>query len=272
MASVSSKKTTDKFFTLEGKVTLLTGASSGIGEVTARVFAKLGAKLVITGRDKQSLERVATECEAQPGAVGKPVIVVADLNKDEDVKILMESTLKAYGKLDILINNAGIYEPGDIDNTSIEQFDRIFQTNVRGLYLLSILAVPHLTKTKGNIVNISSVYGTIAVPGSLAYCMTKSALNQFTKCLSIGLAGRGVRVNSVNPGFVATDIFRRAGLNPAGVQQVLTRATEVHPMPRLGECEEVANAIAFLASDTASFTTGELLHVDGGYHNHFLHH
>lgn len=179
-----------------GKVVLVTGASSGIGARTAQKFAQLGASLSLTGRKLENLQKVAKECEGQNAAF----VVAGDITNPEDTKRILDETIKKYGKLDVLVNNAGIIETGTIENTSLEQYDRVMNTNIRAIYYLTMLAVPHLIKTEGSIVNISSVNGIRSFPGVLAYNLSKAAVDQFTRCVALELAPKKVRVNSVNPG------------------------------------------------------------------------
>lgn len=178
-----------------GKVVLLTGASSGIGKRAAEMFAKFGASVSLTGRNKENLDMVANGCEGQ-----KPFVVVGDITRPDDNKRILEETIKKYGKLDVLVNNAGIIETGTIENTSLEQYDRVMNTNIKSIYHLTMLAVPHLIKTEGSIVNVSSVNGIRSFPGVLAYNLSKAAVDQFTRCVALELAPKKVRVNSVNPG------------------------------------------------------------------------
>ncbi|KAJ8962624.1 hypothetical protein NQ318_001017 [Aromia moschata] len=189
-----------------GKVVLITGGSSGIGAATALEFSTLGADVVITGRNLENLTKVSEKCAKAP------LIVQGDVNKEDDVKNIIQTVIKEFGKLDVLVNNAGIIETGGIENTNLEQYDRVFNTNVRSVYHLTNLAVPYLIKTKGNIVNVSSATGIRASPDLLAYCMSKAALDQFTRCVSLDLASKQVRVNSVNPGVVVTELHRRGGM------------------------------------------------------------
>lgn len=247
-----------------GKVVLITGASSGIGAATAVCFAKAGAYLSLTGRNKDNLQRVALECEQM--SKNPPFTVIGDLSSEADTRNILESTVQHYKRLDILINNAGILEFGTIENTSLDQFDRVFNTNVKSIYHLTMLAVPHLIKSKGNIVNVSSVNGVRSFPGLLAYNMSKSAVDQLTKCVALELASKQVRVNSVNPGVIITELQKRGGVDEEAYQKFLERSKETHALGRPGKPEEVANAIAFLAGDQSSFVTGMNLCVDGGRH------
>ncbi|XP_018373174.1 PREDICTED: L-xylulose reductase-like isoform X2 [Trachymyrmex cornetzi] len=214
---------------LSKKVILITGASSGIGAETAIHLAQLGASLSITGRNKQNLNKVAEQC-GQP----KPFVVVGDLANENDVKNIIDSTIKHYGKLDVLVNNAGIFELGTIETASLEQYD--------------------------------NVYGLRPTRNNLAYCMSKAALDQFTRCVALELGSRQVRVNSVNPGAVQTNLFRNCGMSQEQRKIFFEQLKELHALGRNGDALEIAKTIAFLASDDASFITGVTLSVDGGMH------
>lgn len=248
------------------KVVLVTGASSGIGAQTAIDFAKLDAQLVITGRNKENLDKVAKDCqEISPNKL-KPLIVIADMNVEKDVENIVKLTIEEFQKLDVLVNNAGILESGSIENTSLEQYDRVMNTNVRGPYHLTMLAAPHLVKTIGNIVNVSSVTGLRAFPNVLSYCMSKAALDQFTRCVALELAPKGVRVNAVNPGVITTGIHMKSSMNEQQYEEFIKKCAETHALGRAADAEEVSSVITFLASDAASNITGATLPVDGGRH------
>lgn len=249
---------------LSGKIALITGASSGIGAATALLFSKLGATLAITGRNQKNLEDTALKCQGI--SERKPQVIVGDLTNEDGVRKIFNSTINEFKKLDVLVNCAGIIETGDIFRTDLDQFDRMFNVNVRSIYHLVMLSAPKLCESKGNIVNVSSVNGIRSFPNVLAYCMSKSALDQFTRCLALELAEKGVRVNAVNPGVTITNLHKRGGMSERDYSLFLDRSKLTHALGRPGKPEEVAEAIAFLASDSSSFITGVTLPVDGGRH------
>jgi len=259
-------------YNFNGKVTVITGASSGIGAATAVLFARLGANLVLSGRNEANLQRTRDECvRVRHSDAEQPLVVIADMYSEADVARLVDATIGKFGRMDILVNNAGVYEMGSIETTSLEQYDRIMNINLRATYQLTMLCVPHLTATCGNIVNVSSMNGTCTFPGDLAYSLSKAAVDQLTRCTALELASKGVRVNSVNPGVTVTEIHKRAGMSDDEYAKFFERSKTTHPLGRVGDVEEVAQAIAFLASSSVSFITGELLHIDGGRHAACLH-
>ncbi|KAF4074495.1 hypothetical protein AMELA_G00240040 [Ameiurus melas] len=249
---------------LKDKVALITGASSGIGAGTALLFARLGAQLALNGRDMDKLSKVAKECEECGGK--KPLLVPGDLTDEDTVKKTVEESVAHFGRLDVLVNSAGILAMGTIETTDLAQYDKVMNVNVRSVYHITHLCVPHLIQTKGSIVNVSSVNGQRSFPGVLAYCMSKSAIDQFTRCIALELAPKQVRVNSVGPGVIITEVHKRAGLDEEQYKQFLEKCKVTHALGRPGEVGEVAQAIAFLASDAATFITGVTLPVDGGRH------
>ncbi|XP_073822507.1 3-oxoacyl-[acyl-carrier-protein] reductase FabG-like [Musca autumnalis] len=247
-----------------GKVVIVTGASSGIGAGAAVHFAELGALLTIVGRNVEKLQDTSNKIKAIKGQ--EPLLVKADMTNEDDVKRIVNETIAKYGKIDVLVNNAGVLETGTIENTSLEQYDRVMNTNIRAVYQLTMLAVPELIKTKGNIVNVSSVNGIRSFPGVLAYNVSKAAVDQFTRCVALELAAKGVRCNAVNPGVIITEIHKRGGMNEEAYAKFLEHSRTTHALGRPGQVNEVSGVIAFLASDKASFITGASLPVDGGRH------
>ncbi|XP_789225.4 uncharacterized protein LOC584266 [Strongylocentrotus purpuratus] len=249
---------------LAGKVAIITGASSGIGAATSILFSHLGARLVLAGRKEANLMRTKDSC-MQTGNE-EALTVTGELRDGSYRKHLVEQAMEEYGKLDILVNNAGVISLGSIENSSLEDYDTMMDVNVRSVFHLTSLAVPHLIETKGNIVNVSSVNGLRAFAGVLSYCMSKAALDHFTRCTALELAPKGVRVNSVNPGVTITELQKRGGLSDEAYANFLERSKMTHALGRPGEASEIAESIAFLASDASSFITGATLPVDGGRH------
>lgn len=246
------------------KVIIVTGSSSGIGASAAVHFAELGGLLTLVGRNIDKLQETANKIQAIKGQI--PLTIKAEMSNEEDVKLIVGETLAKYGKIDVLVNNAGVLETGTIENTTLEQYDRVMNTNVRAIYQLTMLAVPELIKTKGSIVNVSSVNGIRSFPGVLAYNVSKAAVDQFTRCVALELALKGVRCNSVNPGVIVTEIHKRGGMDEETYAKFLEHSRTTHAMGRPGQVDEVSGVIAFLASDKASFITGASLPVDGGRH------
>ncbi|XP_030374052.1 uncharacterized protein LOC115623712 [Scaptodrosophila lebanonensis] len=246
------------------KVIIITGASSGIGAGAAIHMAGLGGQLVIVGRNADNLQQTADKIVEAGGE--QPLQIQADMTQESDVAKIVPATLEKFGKINILVNNAGILETGSIETTELSQYDRLMLTNVRSIYQLTMLATPELIKTKGSIVNVSSVCGLRAFPGVLAYNVSKAAVDQFTRCIALELAPKGVRANSVNPGVIVTEIHKRGGMDEETYNKFLQHCKSTHALGRPGDVLEVASAIAYLASEAASFTTGVNLPVDGGRH------
>nr|XP_014100871.1 uncharacterized oxidoreductase TM_0325-like [Bactrocera oleae] len=244
-----------------GKVVIVTGASSGLGAGTAETFAKRGAKVALVGRNIVNLKSTEAACKAaNPKA--ELLLIAADVTVDAER--IINTTLEKFGKLDVLVNNAGILAYGSILDIGVEQFDSLLNTNLRSIFLLTKLAAPHLIKTQGNIVNVSSVAGLRTFPNTSSYCTSKAAVDQFTRCIALDLAAKNVRVNAVNPGVVVTDIHARSGMTEADYADYMRRAKETHALGRVGTTKEVADTIAFLASEEASFITGATVPIDGG--------
>lgn len=246
---------------LKDKTAIITGASSGIGRATALLFAREQARVVLVGRKREALLEVKNEI-AQHG--GTSVIVLADVAQPEACRQAIEQALAHFGGLDILVNAAGIIGTGSIANTSPEAWHEMMNVNLHSVFHMMQLAVPHLQKSKGNIVNLSSVTGTRSFPNVLAYCVSKAAVDQLTRCAALDLAASGVRVNAVNPGVVVTNLHRRSGMDETKYAAFLEHGKTTHPMGRVGTADEVAEAILFLASGRAGWITGVTLNVDGG--------
>lgn len=245
----------------EGKVILITGASSGIGQACAEFFAKEKAFLSLVGRNIERFNGVSENIKALD-IENEPLIIIADVSVD--FERIISKTIEKYQRLDILINNAAFSIPGTLETTKIEDFDAMFATNVRGLLQLTQLAVPHLIESKGNVVNVSSVVGLRAFPHVLGYAMSKSALDTFTRCIALELADKGVRVNSINPAVIDTPFHTTSGVDAEAYPAVREMMGKNHPVQRVGRASEVVNAIAFVADENNAFMTGVTLPVDGG--------
>lgn len=237
---------------------LVTGAASGIGATTAKQFALLGGYLVIVDCNGERLNGVAEEIIAAD--CHAPLVICADITKNPEH--IITETIERFGKLDILINNAEIIAKNGLTDLDINEFDRIMNVNVRSAVVLTQKAIPYLEVTKGNVVNVSSITGLRACSKLLAYSMSKSALNQFTKCAAVELGPSGVRVNAVNPGVTNTSMIHNI---PDETREIFLKYLKhAYPLQRIGESSDVAQAIIYLASESANFISGQLICVDGG--------
>jgi NAD(P)-dependent dehydrogenase (short-subunit alcohol dehydrogenase family) len=245
---------------LNGKVALITGATSGIGRAAARVFAQGGARVAAVGRNEDSLAGLSEEMSG-----GELLRIKADVTVDAER--IVEETIDKFGALDVLVNAAGFISNGTIEDTALEAWDAMMDVNLRSVFRLMQQAVPYLERTRGNIVNVSSVTGLRAFPGVLAYCVSKAGLDQLTRCAALELAAKGVRVNAVNPGVVITEIHKRGGMSEENYSAFLERSKSTHPLGRVGEAQEVAELILFLASEHAGWITGAAYSIDGGRAN-----
>ncbi len=242
---------------------IVTGASSGIGRATAVRFGREGASVLAVGRDAKALDEVA-------GAVvkegGRSATLVADVTESSAADTIVRTALDRFGGLTTLVNAAGIIGSGNIETTTDEQWDAMMDINSRAPFRLMRAAVPALIQSKGSIVNVSSVTGLRSFPGVLAYCVSKSAIDQLTRCAALELAAKGVRVNAVNPGVVISNLHRRGGMNEESYSKFLEHSKGTHPIGRPGEPHEIADLIFFLASPNAAWITGETVSIDGGRH------
>ena len=244
-----------------GKVAFVTGATSGIGQACAIAFANAGAKVVGVGRKTEALNDVEKMIRETGGEV---LTIEADLSNVQEAEQAVKRAVEVFGGIDILVNSAGHLSTGTIENTSLDAWDAMMDVNVRAVFQLMQKALPSLIERRGNIVNVSSVTGLRAFPGVLAYCVSKAALDQLTRCASLELASKGVRVNAVNPGVVVTQIHKRGGMNDDAYAAFLEHSKTTHPLGRTGRPEEIADLILFLASDRASWITGATYSIDGG--------
>lgn len=248
--STNSKK-------LAGKVAVVTGASKGIGAAIAIHLADEGAAVVVNyASSKEGAERVVSEIVSRGG---KAIAVQANVSKKSDIEHLFAETNETFGTLDILINNAGIYEMWPLEAITEDHFHRQFDLNVLGLLLTTQEAVKHFSPTGGSIVNISSIVSTWSPANASVYSATKAAVDAITRSLSKELAPRNIRVNSINPALVETE-----GVQTAGALEHLKQFVSITPLGRIGQPQDIAPAAVFLASSDSSWMTGETIYITGG--------
>ncbi len=246
-----------------GKTVVVTGATSGIGRAAAEAFARDGAAIVVVGRDRAVVARVVAGIE---GAGGRALGCAADVTTDEAPERIVRTAIDGFGRLDVLVNAAGVIATGSVETTTDEVWDAMMAVNLRAPFRLMRAAAPALGARKGSIVNVSSVNGLRSFPGVLAYCVSKAGVDHLTRCAALELAALGVRVNAVNPGVTVTNLHRRSGMGEPQYAAFLERSKETHPLGRPGQADEVASLILFLASDRAGWMTGETIPIDGGRH------
>lgn len=243
---------------VEGKVAVISGGARGIGAATAKLLAQEGAAVVIA--DVLEEEGMATEAEITESG-GRAVFMQLDVTDEENWKEVISATVAAYGKLDVVVNNAGISGRTTVEETPAENWDRVMEVNGKGVFLGTKLAIPELRKAGGgSIINISSIYGIVGSETSASYHASKGAVRIFTKSAAIQYAGEGIRVNSVHPGFVDSPMTAAAHALPE-VHDLRVGRT---PLGRMGTPEDIAAGILYLASDESSFVTGSELVIDGG--------
>lgn len=245
----------------KGKVALITGGTEGIGLATARQFLKEGAKVVITGRTEEKGRRALRELNK----LGIAEFIKGDVSCSADAKRMVDRTVRRFGRLDILFNNAGIYLEKFAEDTTEAEWDRVLDINLKGTFLVTKFAIPYMKKQRGgSIINNSSDAGIIGNRTCPAYCASKGGITVMTKAMALDYAKFNIRVNCVNPGNINTPMLEREALASRNVKAYLRSVDDVQPIGRVGRPEEVANAVLFLASDEASFITGTALSVDGG--------
>lgn len=242
---------------LQGQIAVVTGSTSGIGEATAKLFTSQGAKVVISGR---RAERGAQVVDAIREAGGEASFIRTDVSKPEDLRNLIDGAVNLYGKLDILVNNAGIELTKPIADTTLEEYTRIMDTNLRGYFLATMYALEYMRKQKrGNILSINSISSVQCGPGVGLYSMAKAAIRAMTKSIAYECAKEGIRANDICPGLIQTEIF----LAPEAMK-LAQLGVSLTPAGRIGTPEEVAYAALYMVSDVAGFTTGAQLIVDDG--------
>ena len=243
---------------LSGKVAIVTGASKGIGAAVAKSLAALGASVVVNYAS--SKEGALEVVEGIAAAGGKAVAVKGDVSKAADARAVVEAAIQNYGRLDVLVNNAGVYDMKPLEEITEEHFHTIFDIDVLGLLLISKEAAKHLGQG-GSIVNIGSVVSRVTPPGSAVYTAAKGAVDAITGALSRELGPKGIRVNSVNPGMVETEGSRSAGIIGSSFQDWAVAQT---PLGRIGQPRDIASVVAFLATEDAGWLTGQQLIASGG--------
>lgn len=246
--------------TFAGKVAVVTGASSGIGRAIAASLAQAGASVVLVSRDAAAL------ADAAAAAGAATHTVAADVTAADAPARIVGGAVERFGGLDILVNAAGVIGTAATDATPDDLYDRMMAINVRAPFRLMREAFLQLKARRGNVVNISSVNGLRAFAGVAVYCASKAALDHLSRCAALDWAPHGVRVNCVNPGVTVTNLHRRGGMDETRYAAFLERAKETHPLGRPGTPEDIAAAVLFVASEQASWMTGDTIAVDGGRH------
>ena len=241
-------------FGLADRVCIVTGGAQGIGEACARRFAREGARVVIADLSDDRGQALASELGA--------LFVHCDVGEKAQVDALVARTLQAHGQLDVLVNNAGIFKAADFLEITEEDFDAVLRVNLKGAFLMGQAAARAMASTgAGAIVNMSSVNAVLAIPSIASYNVSKGGINQLTRVMALALVDKGIRVNAVAPGTIATELAAKAVLTS---EEAKARILSRTPMRRLGQPSEVADAVAWLASDAASYITGEIVVIDGG--------
>lgn len=250
---------------LEGKVAAITGAGSGIGHATALLFALEGAKVIAVDVDDKSGMKTALEIKQTEG---EGTFIHADVSKESDMEGVLEHALSKYGRLDIMYNNAGIIVVKKVVDSTENEWDKLMDVNLKGVFLGSKCAAKHMiTRKNGSIINTASIYGLVGASHYAPYCATKAGVIGFTRALALELAPYNVRVNCICPGVITTAMFEGElevwrKIQPGDVRKVFEAQ---HPIGRFGEPKDIANAALYLASDESAFVTGSSIVVDGGY-------
>ena len=245
-------------FRLNGKIALVTGASRGIGRSIALGLAQAGADVALASRTAADLESVAGEVRA----LGRRALVLPlDVTSLDKIRRMVDSTVSSLGGIDVLVNAAGV--PGRKPTVELteDDFDRLYDVNIRAVTFCCVAAGPHLLARRGSVINICSLTTTIGLPGRALYGPSKGAVGQLTKALAVEWGPSGVRVNAIAPGWIETDLSRPALRDPEFAERILDRT----PLRRIGQPEDIAGAAVFLASNAAAFVSGHILTVDGGY-------
>lgn len=247
---------------LEGKVAIITGGAQGIGYAIAERFLNEGATVVIADVSDQE----GRQAQEQLGRIGKASYIHCDVSQKLDVHNLIASTLDLHDRIDILVNNAGMVAGGDFLEISEEDFDRVIAVNLKGAFLCGQAVARHMAEhvkaggTPGTIINMSSVNAVFAIANQVPYSVSKGGMNQLTKVMALSLAPYNIRVNAIGPGSIMTKILEAVANDKAAKERILSRT----PLGRIGDPSEIASIAAFLASDDASYITGQTIYADGG--------
>jgi len=250
----------DAMFDLTGRVAIVTGGGRGIGRGISEGLAAFGARVVMTGRNEATLAGAATEIRAKGGeAIGH----AADISNEQDVIALRDAVLARYGRIDVLVNNAGINPIWkNLERTTLDEWQNIMDTNLTGPFLCcKYLGTPMVEQGKGSIINISSVAGNVGLKRSVPYCASKGGVELLTKALALDWAPKGVRVNTIAPGYFETDLTAGVRANDAIAAPLIAHT----PLGRFAKLDDIAGAVVFLASDASAYVTGASLAVDGGW-------
>jgi NAD(P)-dependent dehydrogenase (short-subunit alcohol dehydrogenase family) len=254
MSPVSPTTSPAISFGLTGRVCIVTGGAQGIGEACARRFAREGAQVVIADLADAAGEKLAAELGA--------LYIHCDVGDKAQVDAVVARTVQAHGRIDVLVNNAGIFRAADFLDITEADFDAVLRVNIKGSFLMGQAVARVMAQAgSGNIVNMSSVNAVLAIPTIASYNVSKGGINQLTRVMALALADKGIRVNAVAPGTIATELAARAVLTSDEAKAKIMSRT---PMKRLGEPSEIADVVAWLVSDAASYVTGEIVTVDGG--------
>lgn len=248
---------------LDGKVALITGAGSGIGRAIAVLFAKEGAEVGVADISDNDGKQTVAEIKKKGGGA---VFVHGDVSKSDSVKKMVEVTFKEFGKLTVLVNNAGIESVGSVAELTEEAWDKVIDVNLKGTFLCSKYSVPKIIQSGGGvIINIASVLGLIGSKGESAYCASKGGIIALTRAMAMDFAPRGIRVNCICPGSVLTPTFERVMTAAGDYKSSFKRNLEKIPLKRVAEPDEIAQVALYLASDMSSYMTGSALVIDGGW-------
>ncbi len=254
MNTIPSTNNADICFGLKDRVCIVTGGAQGIGEACARRFAREGARVVIADMADEPGQALASEIGA--------LYLHCDVGDSAQVDAVVARSMQAHGRIDVLVNNAGIFRAADFLDITEADFDAVLRVNIKGSFLMGqAVARVMASQGSGNIVNMSSVNGVLAIPTIASYNVSKGGVNQLTRVMALALADKGIRVNAVAPGTIATELAYKAVLTSDEAKAKIMSRT---PMKRLGEPSEIADVVAWLVSDAASYVTGEIVTVDGG--------